>query len=58
MLLITRKTGQTVKIGDDITVFVTKTAKGRVQLGIEAPPEKKIKREEAQREQEHVPRHD
>jgi carbon storage regulator len=46
MLLLSRRTGETIQIGDDITVTVL-TIKGYpVPIGISAPNEIKILREE------------
>ncbi|MDA1053867.1 MAG: carbon storage regulator [Planctomycetota bacterium] len=46
MLVLSRKVGQSIKIGDGITVVVTATTKGRVRLAIEAPTEIPILRGE------------
>ena len=46
MLVITRKTGERVCIGDDITVTVLEIAGSTVRLGIEAPGEVPIYRHE------------
>ena len=37
MLVLTRKSGQTLIISDQIRVSVVSVGRGRVQLGIEAP---------------------
>lgn len=37
MLVLSRKTGEEVRIGDDIVVKVTRVQGGRVRIGIEAP---------------------
>jgi carbon storage regulator CsrA len=46
MLVLTRKIGQRITIGENITVVVTKTAGNRVTLGIEAPKDVRIVRGE------------
>ena len=46
MLVLTRKVGERIQIGNDITVVVTKTAGNRVTLGIEAPKNIRIVRGE------------
>ena len=46
MLVLTRKLGEKVHIGDDIVVTVTFIDAGRVRLGFEAPQHVKIYREE------------
>ncbi len=45
-LVIERKAGQAVHIGDDVTVVVTRCGDGRCRLRIEAPRHIKIKRDE------------
>ena len=50
MLVLTRKPGQTLQIGPDITITVVDIRPGSVQLGIEAPKEIAIRREEAKRQ--------
>lgn len=47
MLILTRKPGQTIKVGDDITVAVLGVSGGQVRIGIEAPQEMKILRDNA-----------
>ena len=37
MLILTRKAGEKLQIGDDITVTVTRVDKQSVKIGIEAP---------------------
>jgi len=46
MLVITRRIGETILIGKDITVVVSAIQGGTVKLGIIAPPEIKIVRSE------------
>ena len=46
MLVITRKEGESVLIGDDIVINVTKAMDGSVKLAIEAPRETLILRKE------------
>lgn len=46
MLILSRKTGEVIKIGDDITLHVIDISKGFVKLGIEAPENVTILREE------------
>lgn len=47
MLVVTRKTGQRVFIGGDVIVTVNRVLPdGRVRLGIQAPPEVIVAREE------------
>jgi carbon storage regulator len=46
MLILSRKIGEEIILGDDIVIKVTETAKGSVKLGIEAPREMIILRGE------------
>ena len=53
MLVVTRKPRQWITIGDNIRVFVIEVSGQQVRLGIEAPPEVVILRNEI----EHRPLH-
>lgn len=44
MLVLTRKVGEGLIIGDDIRITVFEIKGGGIRLGIEAPPEVKIHR--------------
>lgn len=46
MLVLTRKLGEKILIGDDITITVVDIGKSRMKLGIEAPAGHKILRSE------------
>lgn len=46
MLALTRKPGQRIQIGEDITITVVKVEGNKVRIGIEAPPRIRIVREE------------
>lgn len=46
MLVLTRKVGEEIIIGDDIRVMVVEVAPGRVKLGIVAPRDVRIDRDE------------
>ena len=46
MLVLSRKTGQRIMVGDDIIISIQQISPGVVQLGIKAPKETKILREE------------
>ena len=46
MLVLTRKTGEGIWIGDDIRVQVLDVRDGQVKIGIKAPEEKGIYRDE------------
>lgn len=49
MLVLSRKTGEEIKIGGKITVSVTRIQGNRVYLGIDAPQEVEIRRSEVER---------
>jgi len=46
MLVVSRKESQRIKLGDSIVVTVVRVAGDRVRLGIDAPPEMLVLREE------------
>lgn len=46
MLVLTRKVGEGVVIGDNIKVMIVEIKGGGIRLGIEAPPDVKIHRQE------------
>lgn len=46
MLILMRKRNQAIRIGDDITVRVLDLNGGQVRIGIDAPREMKVLREE------------
>ncbi|MTC48940.1 carbon storage regulator CsrA [Providencia alcalifaciens] len=46
MLILTRRTGETVVIGDDVKVTVLGIKGCQVRIGIEAPKDTSIHREE------------
>ena len=46
MLVITRKNGEGFLIGEDVRVTVVETSKDRVKIGIDAPPDVRIIRNE------------
>ena len=46
MLILTRKEGESLRLGDDITVTVVSVKGGHVRLGINAPREVAVHREE------------
>ncbi len=56
MLVLTRKKDEKIIIGDNIKITVVEIENGQVQLGIEAPDEVEIHREEVYRriEQENI----
>ena len=46
MLVMTRKRSEAIKLGDDITLFVVDIRGDKVRLGIEAPIEMPVHRQE------------
>ena len=49
MLVITRKVGERIVIGDSVVITVIQTQRGRVRVGVEAPPRVLVLREELTR---------
>jgi carbon storage regulator len=53
MLVLTRKVGESIVIDGGITVTIVSVERGKVRIGITAPPEVRVDREEVfQRRQE------
>ena len=48
MLVLSRKVGERILIGDNISVTVVRISGGGVRLGVEAPPEMAVIRQELQ----------
>ena len=46
MLVLSRKVGERILIGDKIMITVVKVGHGGVRIGVEAPPELAVVREE------------
>jgi carbon storage regulator len=44
MLVVTRKEGESLTVGDDIVITVVEARPGSVRIGIEAPPEVTVTR--------------
>jgi carbon storage regulator len=49
MLVLSRKIGERIRIGDHVTLTVVRIHGDKVRLGIEAPPDVTIHREEVYR---------
>jgi carbon storage regulator len=56
MLVLSRKVGEKILIGDKVSVTVVRIAPGIVRIGVEAPPELSIVREELLLESHDEPR--
>ena len=46
MLVLTRKSGQAICIGDDVELVITEITKGAVRVGIKAPKDTLVYRKE------------
>ena len=46
MLRITRRAGERIVLGDNVIIEVTEVKRGAVRIGIEAPDEVPVQREE------------
>ena len=46
MLILSRKVGDSIRIGDDVEVIVLRSSRGRVQLGLRAPQTVRVVRSE------------
>lgn len=55
MLVLSRKEGERLVIGENITLVISKIAGNRVTIGIEAPKDVKIMRSELQSGDEAIP---
>jgi carbon storage regulator len=49
MLILSRKVGESIHVGDAVTVTVLGVARGQVKIGIDAPRELAVHREEIYR---------
>ncbi len=46
MLVLTRKSGEAIRIGDEIRIVVVEVKENQVKIGIEAPHSQTVHREE------------
>ncbi len=56
MLVLTRKPGEQLKVGDDITITVLEVSGHRIRLGIDAPKSTRVLRGELRPWESAVPR--
>lgn len=52
MLVLTRKVGEGIKIGEDVIIRVIQVKGKQVRIGVEAPKSTKVQREELNASQE------
>jgi carbon storage regulator len=55
MLILTRKVGEMIRIGDQVTIRVLEVRGSQVRLGMDAPPDVRIFREEVYRALQETP---
>lgn len=58
MLVLSRKEGEKLVVGENITIVVSKISGNRVTIGIEAPRDVKVVRGELERDQNSVAERD
>lgn len=46
MLVLSRQPGESIRIGDDIMIHIVESRQGSIRIGVEAPADVKIVREE------------
>ena len=46
MLILTRRTGETLMIGDDVKITILKVSGNQIRIGVEAPKDVSVHREE------------
>ena len=46
MLILTRKLGESIQIGDDIVIRIVELRRSRVRIGIDAPSSIRVQRDE------------
>ena len=56
MLVLSRKVGESICIGDDVVLTITRVGGGKVRVAIDAPPHVNIRREELKHRAPRLPR--
>ncbi len=46
MLILTRRVGKTIRIGDDIEIVILRVNGNQVRVGVSAPPHISVRRDE------------
>lgn len=46
MLILSRRVGESIRINDDIQVFITGCRDGQIKIGVQAPRDVEVHREE------------
>ena len=54
MLILTRRVGESVRIGNDIKISVLNVRKNQVRIGFEAPGDSPVYREEIWEKKQHL----
>lgn len=55
MLVLSRKESERIRVGDSIVITVVRVAKDRVRLGIEAPDDVLVLRDELEKDKRDIP---
>ena len=55
MLVLTRKVGERIQIGDQITLSIIRVQNGKVRIGIDAPESIRIRRDELSSDHQNLP---
>lgn len=56
MLVLSRKNGESICIGDNVTITIVEALNNKARIGIEAPREISVDRQEVRKAKEESPR--